>query len=95
MDDVLYQNYGEGADNFQGYRVEIFTSPEKGGTGTDGWLNEMAKAFNGSGYTVDGKGVWVSGRSIASSLVVDYITSGKYVPEVFTPSNEMWISIQQ
>ena len=75
--------------------VEIFTSTEKGGTGTDGWLNEVAENFNREGYTVDGKQVSVSVRSIASGLAVDYIISGKYVPDAFTPSNELWISMIQ
>lgn len=73
--------------------VEIFTSPEKGGTGTDGWLNEVAEDFNREGFTIDGKTVSVSVRSLASGLAADYIVSGKYRPDAFTPSNELWISM--
>lgn len=73
--------------------IEIFSSPEKAGEGTDGWLNEIAKKFNQSNYTVDGKKATVSIRSIASGVAVDYIASGKYVPDAFTPSNELWIEM--
>lgn len=73
--------------------VEIFTSTEKGGIGSDGWLNEMAEDFNNSGATINGKSVSVSVRSIASGLATDYIISGKYMPQAFTPSNELLIRI--
>lgn len=70
--------------------VEIFSSPEKSGTGKDGWLNEVAKEFNASNLKVDGKTVSVKIRNIASGTAIDYIRSGKYVPDAFTPSNEFW-----
>lgn len=70
--------------------AEIFTSPEKAGKDKDGWLVEMAKAFNNSGATVNGQPVSISIRSMASGTGVDYIVSGKYIPEAFTPSNELW-----
>lgn len=70
--------------------IEIFTSTEKGGTGTDGWLNDVAKDFNAQGFTVDGKRMSVSVRSIATGTAVEYITSGVYVPELYTPSNEFF-----
>lgn len=70
--------------------IEVFSSPEKAGDKTDGWINEVAKRFNNSNITVDGKRVSVSIRSIASGAGVDYIVSGKYVPDAFTPSNELW-----
>lgn len=70
--------------------IEIFSSPEKAGKGTDGWLNEVAEDFNRSGATVGGRSVSVSVRSVSSGLAVDYITSGKYVPDAITPSNDFW-----
>lgn len=70
--------------------VEIFSSPEKAGPGIDGWLNEVAEAFNNSKPVVNGKPVSVKIRNIASGTATDYITSGKYVPDAFTPSNELW-----
>lgn len=70
--------------------VEIFSSPEKAGPGIDGWLNEVAEEFNKSKPVVNGKPVSVKIRNIASGTATDYITSGKYVPDAFTPSNELW-----
>lgn len=70
--------------------VEIFSSPEKAGTGTDGWMNEVAQAFNDEKYEIDGKIISVSVRNVSSGLAVDYIVSGKYVPDAFSPSNEFW-----
>ncbi|EGG34241.1 vWA domain-containing protein [Paenibacillus sp. HGF5] len=70
--------------------VEIFSSPEKAGPGIDGWLNEVAEEFNKAKPVVNGKPVSVKIRNIASGTATDYITSGKYVPDAFTPSNELW-----
>lgn len=70
--------------------VEIFSSPEKAGPGIDGWLNEVAEEFNKSKPVVNGQPVSVKIRNIASGTATDYITSGKYVPDAFTPSNELW-----
>ncbi|MUG44585.1 vWA domain-containing protein [Paenibacillus woosongensis] len=70
--------------------VEIFSSTEKSGTGADGWLNEVAEDFNSANVTVNGKAVSVKIRNIASGTATDYIRSGKYIPDAFTPSNELW-----
>lgn len=70
--------------------IEIFSSTEKSGTGIDGWLNEVATDFNKSNMVVDGEPVSVKIRNIASGIATDYIRSGKYVPDAFTPSNELW-----
>ncbi|WP_193556099.1 substrate-binding and vWA domain-containing protein [Paenibacillus ginsengarvi] len=70
--------------------VEIFSSTEKSGTGVDGWLTDVATEFNKANITVDGKPVSVKVRNIASGTAADYIKSGKYVPDAFTPSNELW-----
>lgn len=70
--------------------IEIFSSTEKAGSGTDGWLTEVAKDFNNATITIDGKTVSVRLRGIASGMATDYITSGKYLPDAFTPSNELW-----
>jgi Ca-activated chloride channel family protein len=70
--------------------VEIFSSTEKAGSGTDGWLVDMAQRFNRSGATVDGQPVSVMIRGIASGVGCDYISSGKYAPDAFSPSNELW-----
>ncbi len=70
--------------------VEIFSSTEKAGSDNDGWLVDMANRFNKSGATVNGKPVSVIVRGIASGLGMDYISSEKYVPDAFSPSNELW-----
>ena len=70
--------------------AEIFSSTEKSGTGNDGWLSEVATDFNAANILVDGKPVSVRIRNIASGTAADYIRSGKYVPDAYTPSNELW-----
>lgn len=70
--------------------IEIFSSTEKAGSGTEGWLTEVARDFNNASITVDGKQVSVRLRGIPSGEAADYITSGKYLPDAYTPSNELW-----
>lgn len=70
--------------------VEIFSSTEKSGTGNDGWLNDVATEFNKSNIVVNGIPASVKIRNIASGTATDYIRSGKYIPDAFTPSNELW-----
>ena len=70
--------------------IEIFSSPEKAGTGTDGWLTEVAKDFNNARIRIDGSEVSVSLREMPSGLGADYIISGKHRPDAYTPSNELW-----
>ncbi|MEQ8198240.1 MAG: VWA domain-containing protein [Clostridiaceae bacterium] len=70
--------------------IEIFSSPEKAGSETDGWLVDVANDFNKSNITVNGKAVSVKIRSISSGMGMDYIVSKKYLPDAFTPSNELW-----
>lgn len=70
--------------------LEIFSSTEKSSKGTDGWLNEVAEQFNAEHHQVDGQWATISVRPIASGAAIDYIVSGKYVPELYSPSNELW-----
>ena len=71
--------------------IEIFSSPEKAETGSDGWLIECAERFNNENHTTsDGKTVSISVRDVSSGLAADYIISGKYLPDLYTPSNELW-----
>ena len=76
-------------DNF----LTIYSSPEKAGTDYESFLIDVANKFNASGATVDGKPVSVGIRSISSGLAADFISSGKYVPDVLAPSNELWGNI--
>lgn len=77
-------------DNTTDSFAEIFSSTEKSGTGVDGWLTEVANEFNKANIDVNGKAASVKIRNIASGTAADYIKSGKYVPDGFTPSNELW-----
>ena len=71
--------------------IEIFTSGEKAGDNYDSWLVDIAKKFNSSGATLsDGRSVTMSVRSVSSGLGGDYILSGKYLPDFWTPSNELF-----
>ncbi len=70
--------------------VEIIASTEKAGSGMDGWLNLVAERFNKAGLAVGGRSATVSIRPIASGLATEFITSGKYVPTAFSPTNELW-----
>lgn len=72
--------------------LEIFSSTEKSTakSGESRWMDEMAKQFNASGATVNGRSVSVSVRPIASGLALDYIKSGTYVPAAYSPANSLW-----
>lgn len=68
--------------------VEIYSSPEKSGTGTDGWLTETAEKFN-KNHTDKG----ITLRTVNSGQALDYISSKKAVPDAFTPSAKFWIDM--
>ena len=70
--------------------IEIFSSTEKAGSGTDGWLTEVARDFNNAKMMIDGKQASVMLRGIASGQGADYIISKKHLPDAYTPSNELW-----
>ena len=82
--------YPPQVDNTTNKFIEIFSSTEKAGDNKDGWLVETAKAFNRANVKVNGENVSVRIRGIASGQGMDYIVSGKYLPDAFTPSNELW-----
>ena len=71
-------------------KLEVFASPEKAGEGADSWMVDIAKQYNKSKPTVDGKTVSVSVRNISSGVAADYIISGKYIPTAFSPSSDLW-----
>ena len=78
-------------DNF----LTIYSSPEKAGTDYESFLVDVANKFNQSNQIIDGKKVSIGIRSISSGLATDFISSGKYVPDVLAPSNELWGEILQ
>ena len=71
--------------------IEIFTSGEKAGKDNDSWLIDVAESFNSSGQKLpNGQTVTMSVRSVPSGTAADYIISGKYVPDIYTPSNTLF-----
>ena len=82
--------YPPQVDNTTNKYIEIFSSTEKAGEKKDGWLVETAKAFNDADIKINGEPVSVRIRGIASGQGMDYIVSGKYLPDAFSPSNELW-----
>lgn len=75
--------------------AEIMSSPEKAGEGQDGWLVEVANLYNQAGRQVNGKPASIKVRNVNSGQGVDYIATGKYIPDGFTPSSMMWVSMLQ
>lgn len=76
--------------------LEIFSSPEKAGEKADkeSWLVEVATSFNkANNKTADGKTMGIAVRNVSSGLAADYIMSGKYVPELFSPSSSYWAAL--
>ncbi len=73
--------------------AEIYSSPEKAGTGTDGWLCEMADEFNRQGFEVNGQKISVQIRKVNSGQALDYIATGKAVPDGLSPSNMLWVDM--
>ena len=70
--------------------IEIFSTGEKAGNGKDGLLIDVANNFNESKFEINGKIISVKVREIASGLGMDYIISEKYLPDAYSPSNELW-----
>lgn len=71
--------------------VEIFTSSEKAGNGRDGFYIELAQAFNRERIRLsNGKTAVISIRKIASGLGAQFMLSGAYTPDAFSPSNFLW-----
>jgi Ca-activated chloride channel family protein len=72
--------------------LEIFASTEKSGTGTDGWMVEVADAFNAQDQRLSsGQRAKVQIRKIASGTGYEFIASHKYLPDGFSPSSHLWI----
>jgi Ca-activated chloride channel family protein len=83
-------NYPFSVEGHAPVTVEIFASTEKAGPNMDGWLNEVAESFNREGREINGRQAAVSVRPVASGLATDYIVTGRYIPDAFSPANEMW-----
>lgn len=80
----------EAKDSADTEAVEIFTSSEKAGNGHDGLYIEMANQFNQQQKTIaNGKKAAVAIRKIDSGLGAQFILTRQYVPEGYSPSNEL------
>ncbi len=74
--------------------AEIFTSTEKSGTGIDGIMVEMAQAFNETNHQLStGQTGKIIIRKIASGTGHEYLASGKYRADAFSPSNHLWVEM--
>lgn len=74
--------------------AEIFSSSEKTGTGNDGFLREMANSFNNSNPKLkNGTSTSIKLRTISSGQQVDYVASGKYVPDAISPSSDLSVKM--
>ena len=71
--------------------IEIFAPSEKAAKNKDGWLIDAANDFNSQNITVsNNKTVSISVRCMSSGQGADYIISGKYLPDLYTPSNALF-----
>jgi Ca-activated chloride channel family protein len=78
-------------DNAQTEAVEIFTSSEKSGKGTDGLYNDLAKKFNQQRLKIsNGKTAQIAIRKMPSGLGAQFILADQHVPDAFSPSNKLW-----
>lgn len=75
--------------------AEIFASSEKTGEGKNGFLKEMAEEFNRAGISVNGTPVSIRLRTVASGQQVDYVASGKYIPDAISPSNDLFVKMAE
>jgi len=88
--------YGLSVQGENDVDLEIFATSEKAGNGRDGWLNEVAENFNKEKNTISGgQTVSVSIRPMSSGLGADYIISDTYLPDAYTPSNELFGKLVQ
>lgn len=71
--------------------AEIFTSADKAGKGQDGVYLELANQFNQQGQTLDnGKKAAVTIRKLDSGLGAQFIMTGQYIAEGYSPANALW-----
>lgn len=78
-------------DNATTEVAEIFTSADKAGKGQDGVYLELANQFNQQGQTLDnGKKAAVTIRKLDSGLGAQFIMTGQYIAEGYSPANALW-----
>ncbi len=87
---------GSNYENSNKLQIEIFASTEKSSpqTSTDRWLVDVANDFNKAGIKAsNGKVIEIQIRRIASGTGYEFIKAGKYIPDAYTPSNELWVKM--
>lgn len=73
--------------------LEIFSSGEKANKekNYETWLIDVAEKFNDEGFMdSNGNTLSVSVRQVSSGMGADYIISGKYIPDLWTPSSYLF-----
>lgn len=73
--------------------ITIYSSTEKAGYGYESWLTDVAKRFNDSQIVINGETVSVGVRAMTSELACDFISSGKYTPELYTPTSQLYATV--
>lgn len=74
--------------------VEVFVTTVRSGKGTDGRMVQIAEVFNASDQRLsDGRRAKVKIRQIASGTGYQFIASGKYLPDAFSPVHHLWIEM--
>lgn len=82
------------ADSADTEMAEIFASADKAGKGPDGVYLELADAFNRQGQKLsNGKKAAVAMRKLDSGLGAQFIMTGQYVAEGYSPANALWGSL--
>ena len=79
-------------ENTQRY-VEIFASSEKTGTGNNSFLRQKAEEFNAARNEIDGERVSIRLRTVSSGQQIDYVSSGKAIPDAISPSSDLVVKM--
>jgi Ca-activated chloride channel family protein len=70
--------------------ITIYSSLDKANEDYNAWLCKVADNFNNSNFMIDGVRVSVGIRAMSSNLAVDFITSEKYIPDLFIPASSIY-----
>ena len=70
--------------------ITIYSSTEKANEDENSWLRKVAEEFNNSNFELNGVPVSVGVRAIPSSVACDYITTEKYIPDLYIPSSDIY-----
>ncbi|GHU93200.1 VWA domain-containing protein [Clostridia bacterium] len=78
---VVYENRDDSV-----FAVVVSSTEKAVNNSTDRWLIDMAEAYNKKSDRLGSIRLY----GVASGEAFDYIRSGKFVPDAFTPSNTLW-----